>query len=61
MMSDDPEDERSDEEVIDEFAAEHGLDDESWIEDGEKYRCPECGAVQEDRADGCSVCGWRPA
>ena len=51
--------EGSDEEVIDEFAERRELDDESWIEDGEKYRCPECQAVHGERADVCRVCGWQ--
>lgn len=49
---------QSDEEVVEEFIERRDLDDEGWIEDGEKYRCPECEAVHEERAGECRVCGW---
>ena len=52
------EDDRSDEEIVDGFAERRDLETESWIEDGEKYRCPECEAVHEERAGECRVCGW---
>ena len=67
-MSDEPddvagegtEDDRSDEEVVDDFVEQRDLDELSWIEDGEKYRCPECEAVHDEPAEGCRVCGWEP-
>lgn len=50
---------QSDEAVVDEFMERRDLEDEEgWIEDGEKYRCPECEAVHEERAAECRVCGW---
>lgn len=59
VMSDVPDDAPSDDEVVDEFIERRDLEDESWIEDGEKYRCPECEAVHAERDDGCRVCGWQ--
>lgn len=59
VMSDAPDDARSDDEVVDEFIEQRDLDDASWIEDGDKYRCPECEAVHDERADACRVCGWQ--
>lgn len=61
VMSDAPDDVASEDDVVDQFMERRDLDEDSWIEDGEKYRCPECGAVHEDRADGCRVCGWERA
>jgi acetone carboxylase gamma subunit len=59
-MTDHSDDDRSDDEVVEEFIEQHDLDDESWTEDGEKYRCPECEAVHEEPADTCRVCGCVP-
>ena len=58
LQEDEQEEGRSDEDVVDEFVERRDLEDESWIEDGEKYRCPECEAVHEEPADACRVCGW---
>jgi hypothetical protein len=49
---------RSDEAVLDECVEQHDLDELSWIEDGENYRCPECEAVHDEPTDACRGCGW---
>jgi hypothetical protein len=61
VQSDDAllDEDEADEETIDEFAERRGLDEESWIADGDKYRCPESEAVHQERADACRVCGWQ--
>lgn len=56
-MTDQSNDDRSDEAVVEKFVERRDLDDESWIEDGEKYRCPECEAVHDEPAAECQVCG----
>lgn len=39
----------------------HRVTDASWVEDRQKYQCPECGALHSMRRDECTVCGWQPA
>lgn len=38
----------------------HRVKKTSWIEDHQKYQCPECGALHTSRGDECTVCGWQP-
>ncbi|MFB6118165.1 HVO_0416 family zinc finger protein [Halosegnis sp.] len=48
--------------IFDEFLNDNGHDVEqqTWEEDYNKKRCPECGGLHEMSAVECSVCGWVP-
>lgn len=49
-------------EMIDDYLEQNGhrVEDASWIEEYEKYQCPDCGALHPTREEECSVCGWQP-
>jgi hypothetical protein len=49
----------SSEDMFDQFVKDRGLEDEqTWIDDYNKKKCPDCFALHDQEAESCSVCGW---
>jgi ribosomal protein L40E len=38
----------------------HGTEPVGWDRSYNKLQCPDCGALHDETATDCSVCGWRP-
>ena len=52
----------SNDELFDEFLSDRGHETEAvgWDDNYNKKQCPDCGALHDDGATTCSVCGWQP-
>ncbi|QCC48713.1 HVO_0416 family zinc finger protein [Halobellus limi] len=52
----------SDDALFDQFLDDRGHDIETvdWETSYNKKQCPECGALHDDSASVCGVCGWDP-
>jgi len=52
----------SDDALFDQFLDDRGHDIETvdWERSYNKKQCPECGALHDDGAINCGVCGWDP-
>ena len=52
----------ADDDIFDEFLDERGhkTESQSWVQDYNKKRCPDCEGLHGPEASSCSVCGWRP-
>ncbi|WP_197052345.1 MULTISPECIES: HVO_0416 family zinc finger protein [Halobellus] len=52
----------SDDALFDQFLDDRGHDIETvdWERSYNKKQCPECGALHDDGAAHCGVCGWDP-
>ena len=52
----------ADDDIFDQFLDERGHETESqsWEQDYNKKRCPDCGGLHGPEASSCTVCGWRP-
>ncbi|WP_224332943.1 HVO_0416 family zinc finger protein [Haloprofundus halobius] len=48
--------------VFDQFLADRGHETEPqrWDRSYNKKQCPDCGALHDDDAVTCTVCGWDP-
>ncbi len=53
----------NDDELFDEFLADNGHETEivRWERSYNKKQCPDCGALHDESAATCGVCGWDPA
>lgn len=50
-----------DDAMLDEFLAQRGHEPvESWDRSYNKLQCPDCGALHDEAATDCTVCGWDP-
>jgi rubredoxin len=51
-----------DDELFDQFLAANGHETGSvrWEQSYNKLQCPDCGALHDESATGCAVCGWDP-
>ncbi|WP_224447888.1 HVO_0416 family zinc finger protein [Haloprofundus salilacus] len=48
--------------LFDQFLADRGHETEPqrWDRSYNKKQCPDCGALHDDDAITCTVCGWDP-
>lgn len=51
-----------DDALFDDFLAQRGHEGEvsTWDRSYNKLQCPDCGALHEEDAHECAVCGWAP-
>ncbi|MFB6111265.1 MAG: HVO_0416 family zinc finger protein [Halobacteriaceae archaeon] len=51
-----------DDALFDDFLAQRGHDDDTatWDRSYNKLQCPDCGAIHDESATDCTVCGWAP-
>ncbi|MDS0296380.1 HVO_0416 family zinc finger protein [Halogeometricum luteum] len=53
----------SDEALFDQFLDDRGHDvsePQDWETSYNKKQCPDCGALHDEAAVDCTVCGWDP-
>ncbi|MFC6826730.1 HVO_0416 family zinc finger protein [Halopelagius fulvigenes] len=51
-----------DDALFDQFLDDRGheVTESDWEASYNKKQCPECGALHDQSADDCTVCGWDP-
>jgi hypothetical protein len=52
----------ADDALFDEFLTDRGHEvaEREWDTSYNKKQCPECGALHDQSANDCTVCGWDP-